>query len=215
MLQANPVAHAERDEGDSSVHRRSARRLRRDDAGRRLSQRRGRDRAARRFLASPSTGPYPSTTAGSRALHWGNQRVAAGYLTADASAWAARCGLGRAHDATAGRPIRVGHHVRGGVCDADGRWIAWESSCVMPSAERCSGTWPLHERGVGRGMRRERLRRQPGRATRPGAATRQDTTSGGPATSETLVWGTSDSGDTLVWGTSCEDPSCTPVIWQE
>ena len=52
MLQANPVAHAERGQGDPSIHRAGLRRLRRADAGRRIRQRE-RGRGARGLHRGP------------------------------------------------------------------------------------------------------------------------------------------------------------------
>ena len=87
-----------------------------------------------RFLASPSTVPYPSTPGWGRGLDWGNQRVASGYLEAAASAWATDVVWGAPTTPT-GQAVRWGVTCSTESCDADGRWIAWESSCVDANCE--------------------------------------------------------------------------------
>ena len=168
-----------------------------------------------RFLASPSTVSYPSTTGWGRALDWGNQRVASGYLEAAASAWAPDVVWGAPTTPT-GQAVRWGITCSTESCDADGRWIAWESSCVDAKCE--SVLWDRGrstnvvwgQRCGGADCARQPWQAPPGQEPDPAKNYVY-----GTSDQETLVWGTSDSGDTLVWGTSCGDPSCTPVKWQE
>ena len=167
-----------------------------------------------RFLASPSTEPYPSATGWGRALHWGNQRVASGYLE-DANAWAADVAWG-SRTTPVGQAVRWGLTCSSQSCDGGGgTWIAWEASCTNAS---CSTV--LWDRGYstnvvwgttcgGADCSGEAWHAPPGEEPDPATTYVYGTSDG-----DTIVWGTSDSGDTIVWGTSFGDPSCTPTMWE-
>ena len=165
-------------------------------------------------LARALTGQTASSMTGwSRAFHWGNQRIANGTFTADASAWASEVMWG-ARVTTAGQAIRWGLTCAADVCDGSQPPILWENNCsdadcstvvwdlgrsanvvwgTACGGDDCEGSWSG----------------PPTDGPPPGSYTVWGTSG-----EDTLVWGTTDDNETLVWGTTCEDPSCNPVIWQ-
>jgi subtilisin family serine protease len=167
-----------------------------------------------RSLTAPDGEPAPSMTGWSRALHWGNQRIANGAFTLDAAAWGADVIWGA-------RLTAVGQNIRWGVtcaadeCDGSQPTIVWENTCsdadcstvvwdrgrsanvvwgTACGGDDCDGSWSG----------------PPGDGPAPGSYSVWGTSDDG----DTLVWGTHDDNETLVWGTTCEDPSCNPVIWE-
>jgi serine protease AprX len=167
-----------------------------------------------RGWAAPDGQTAPSMTGWSRALHWGNQRIANGTLTADAAAWASDVMWG-GRLTTAGHTIRWGFTCANDVCDESQPPIVWENTCsdadcgtvvwdrgrsanvvwgTACGGNDCDGSWSG----------------PPGESPPPGSYTVWGTSDDG----DTLVWGTHDDNETLVWGTTCEDPGCNPVIWE-
>jgi serine protease AprX len=166
-----------------------------------------------RVMASPATEPAPSMAGWSRAVHWGNQRIANGALGADAIAWGSDVIWG-ARTTSTGQTMRWGMTCAPESCDGTSAPILWENSCTDAACEAvvwdhgrssnvvwgtacggadCQGQWSG----------------PPGDTSPPGS---YDVW--GTSDEDTLVWGTGDEGDTLVWGTTCADPSCAPVMWE-
>ena len=152
-----------------------------------------------RYLASPSSAPYPSSPAWSTRLIWGNHVVEGGRLTADANAWGRTVTWGAATTPD-GQNVEWGVICSGSDCDSgDGTWNRWGTTC---SDATCNVTWadaPNVVWGLLCG----------------GLDCLIPWTSGavfGTNDTDTVVWGMND-GDTVVWGMTCDDPSCEPVIW--
>jgi hypothetical protein len=98
-----------------------------------------------------------------------------------------------------------------GECDGvSGVWEVWGTTCG--DAGCSTAVWEASSVNVVWGMTCGGADCQPGT---PGSTSNSSTVWGSSDDGDTVVWGTSDSGDTVVWGTSCEDPSCTPVVWEE
>jgi serine protease AprX len=153
-----------------------------------------------RYLASPSSVPYPDSGTWTRRVIWGNQMVKDGRLTSSASAWAIDIVWG-ASSTTSGAAIDFGYACSLTGCDGTQPWrfgvaksfnVVWGDTC---GGSNCYGivwsstvVWGTSDEG--------------------------DTVVWGTTDDgDTVVWGTIDDGDTVVWGTSCSDPSCTPVVW--
>jgi serine protease AprX len=178
-----------------------------------------------RGLAVPEGQAAPSMIGWSRALHWGNQRIANGTLIVDSNTWASDVIWG-ARITTTGQTIRWGLTCAIGACDGIQPPIVWEDTCIDADCrtviwdrgrsvnvvwglacggDDCNGPWPG----------------PPGEGPPAGSYSIWGTSDDGETLvwgttddNETLVWGTTDDNDTLVWGTTCEDPSCNPAIWE-
>jgi serine protease AprX len=166
-----------------------------------------------RALALPDSQTAPSTTGWSRALHWGNQRIANGTLTAGAEAWPSDVRWG-ASLTTAGQNIRWGLTCAADVCDGSQPPIMWENTCSDADCQtvvwdRGRSTNVVWGTACGGNDCEGSWSGPPGESPPPGGYAVWGTSDDG----DTLVWGTNDE-DTLVWGTTCEDPSCNPVIWE-
>jgi serine protease AprX len=162
-----------------------------------------------RFFAAPADG-YPATDGWSRSITWGNHRVVNGELLPDASGWATSVVWGTLTTAE-GLPAEWGRMCSAGECDGvSGVWEVWGTTCG--DAGCSTAVWEASSVNVVWGMTCGGADCQPGT---PGSASNSSTVWGSSDDGDTVVWGTSDSGDTVVWGTSCEDPSCTPVVWEE
>ena len=177
-----------------------------------------------RALAQGASGPAPAMAGWSRALHWGNQRIAHGRIFSDFTAWAADMTWG-GRLTPAGQTIRWGLTCAADDCDGTEAPIVWENSCSDAECHTvvwdrgrstnlvwgtacggadCEGAWLGPPDGNS----------PPGSYSVWGTSDSETLVWGTNEDGDTLVWGTNDDGDTLVWGTSCEDSSCNPVIWE-
>ena len=163
-----------------------------------------------RFFAAPSIEGYPSTTGWSGVLHWGNQRVKDGWLTPQRSAWQSSVMWG-APSTPDGQSAQWGITCSGDACYQPATsWNGWgctDAACdtvVWDDGRAVNIVW----------------------GTTCGGADCQGTAWRAPPNTtsvlvwagsdgETIVWGTTDAGETIVWGTTYDDPSRTPVIWEE
>jgi serine protease AprX len=142
-----------------------------------------------RYLAAPSTLPYPDATGWSRSVIWGTHLTVGGQLTPDANAWSVATHWGDETTASGGA-IVWGVICTASTCDQPSAWSAW---------------------GVASGGQNVVWGSSCGGADCAGDAW----TPPGGTEDDTAVWSTTsvDDGDIVVWGTSCTDPSCQPVIW--
>jgi len=173
-----------------------------------------------RALGAPDDHTAPSMTGWSRALHWGNQRIANGTLVAGTNAWASEV-LWGARVTPIGQTIRWGLTCAIGACDGIQPTIVWEDTCldtdcrtvVWDRGQSVNVVWGMACGGYDCD---ESWPGPPGESPPGGYAIWGTSDSGETLVwgtnddNETLVWGTSDDNDTLVWGTTCEDPSCNP-----
>jgi serine protease AprX len=173
-----------------------------------------------RALGAPDDHAAPSMTGWSRALHWGNQRIANGTLVAGTNAWASEV-LWGARVTPIGQTIRWGLTCAIGACDGIQPTIVWEDTCldtdcrtvVWDRGQSVNVVWGMACGGYDCD---ESWPGPPGESPPGGYAIWGTSDSGETLVwgtnddNETLVWGTSDDNDTLVWGTTCEDPSCNP-----
>ncbi|HEU4891334.1 MAG TPA: S8 family peptidase [Vicinamibacterales bacterium] len=173
-----------------------------------------------RALGAPDDHTAPSMTGWSRALHWGNQRIANGTLVAGTNAWASEVPWG-ARVTPIGQTIRWGLTCAIGACDGIQPPIVWEDTCidtdcrtvVWDRGRSVNVVWGM---ACGGNDCDESWPGPPGESPPEGYAIWGTSDSGETLVwgtnddNETLVWGTSDDNDTLVWGTTCEDPSCNP-----
>lgn len=160
---------------------------------------------------------YPSSSAWSRRVIWGNKLLSAGRLTPDANAWP-RSVVWGSRTSSNGEPIQLGTVCADAACIEDGvgawtlassRNVVWGAVC---GGSDCSTVWNVGLFGA-----------SDGDTVVWGTGDDGDTVVWGTADADTVVWGTLDDdtvvwgtneGDTVVWGTTCSDPSCIPVIWK-
>jgi hypothetical protein len=160
-----------------------------------------------RFFAYPDFG-QPDPTGWSKALNWGNNRIAGGWLTPNANAWQQGVDWGRA-TTSSGEEIAWGE-ICAADCDTAPVWEPWQVSCADASCNTVtwgSGAFANVVWGV------ECAGRDCSANATWSASSAGDTVVWGTTDADTVVWGTNDA-DTVVWGTECTDPSCEPVVWQ-
>ncbi len=152
-----------------------------------------------RFLASPSTVPYPSTPGWGRALDWGNQRVASGYLEAAPAPgppmWSgARPRRRRGRRFGGESPVRRSR-VTPTAAGSRGRAAAW-----TPTAKACSGIVAAPRTWCGGRAAGERTapgrpgRRHPARSRIPPPTTSMEPATRTPSCGAPAIRGTRSSG---------------------
>jgi serine protease AprX len=157
------------------------------------------------FLANPGSA-YPTSTAWSHRIIWGNRQYEGGRITPEANAWLLTTPWG-SPSTPAGQEVAWGQICSVGDCAAGtGTWTPWGTSDVSRNVvwgnncagADCTGTWTIAAANGG--------------DTVVWGTTNGDTVVWGTNDGDTVVWGTSD-GDTVVWGTACTDSSCH-VLWK-
>ena len=141
-----PVADAERGQGDPAIHRRNVRRPFLSGTGRRLSQRARRGRPCPRLQhGARRAGAVPPEW--SRQIIWGNQQVQGGDLIATASAWANDVEWGAATDADDDL-VTWGLVCSGTECGVGGS--GWSLGASCSGREHRLGLRAVGERRLGR-----------------------------------------------------------------
>ncbi|HEY6362288.1 MAG TPA: S8 family peptidase [Vicinamibacterales bacterium] len=168
-----------------------------------------------RFLASPSSEPYPSTQGWSKKLIWGNYRIGGGRLLATGSAWLTSVEWGAARTPT-GEWVAWGE-ICTANCASNPVWQSWQASCGNPACTKTrwgSGTsanvvWGPSCGGADCSSGTEWTTAE----TVVWGSNGDETVVWGSTGDDTVVWG-STGDETVVWGsTGCSDPSCEPVLW--
>jgi serine protease AprX len=164
-----------------------------------------------KFLAAPQAGHvYPSNTAWSRTILWGNRRLSRGVIKPAGSAWALNT-------------------VWGAATDGEGDNIVWGTAC---SSDLCDnivwGTAEMDADNIVWGtFDREGDNIVWGTADGEGDNIVWGTACGdgecdnivwgtecGGSDCDNIVWGTAEmEGDNIVWGTACGDGECDNIVW--
>lgn len=146
-------------------------------------------RLARFYALNPIGTRLPSQRSWSKAIIWGNRRLAGGYLSPLANAWATNVVWGTARTAvTEGDNV-----VWGTLCETDCDNVVW-------------GTADVHGDNVVWGT-------MFGDDNVVWGTTFDDNVVWGTTADDNVVWGTNVSDDNVVWGTDCGGGDCDNVVW--
>ena len=138
-----------------------------------------------RFYAAHQVGSYmPVQRVWSRQIHWGNHRIAGGYINPLGNAWRVGVTWGNAKT----------------LSDTDGDNIVWGTDCTDATCDNIVwGTADDDGDNIVWGT--------------AGGANIVWGTECTDATCDNIVWGTAVDGDNIVWGTDCGGADCDNVVW--
>jgi len=148
-------------------------------------------RLSRYFATAHKGDGYPSMTAWSRQIFWGNRRVTGGVLTPGGTAWAGNVSWGAARTPS-GTNIVWGENCFAGNCDniVWGNNIVWgdyseDDNIVWGNTDGDNIVWGNSD---------------------------GDNIVWGNGDADNIVWGNSDD-DNIVWGNDCGGADCDNIVW--